>query len=82
MPTRNPFPWSATTNIIYLESPAGVGFSTVDPPEKTVYNDMTQSQDAFVALSLWFTKFSEFQSNKLFIAGESYGGVYAPYLTW
>lgn len=82
VPTRNPFPWTAKANIIYLESPAGVGFSTATPTNKTVFNDMAQSEDAYNALAKWFTLFPEFKTNKLFIAGESYGGIYAPYLAW
>lgn len=82
VPTRNPFPWTAKANIIYLESPAGVGFSFSNPSNAIVYNDMAQSEDAYNALEKWFTLFPEFKPNRLFIAGESYGGIYAPYLAW
>lgn len=43
---------------------------------------MVQSKDALTALLAWYEKFPEFKSNKLFVSGESYGGIYVPYLSW
>jgi len=43
---------------------------------------MTQSEDALAALTDFFQGFPELLPNKLFIAGESYGGIYVPYLSW
>jgi len=85
--TRNPYPWNANASIIYLESPAGVGWSPylVDK-EDMIYNDMIQSEDAYAALKAWYEKFPEYgpkgSNNSLFISGESYGGIYTPYLAW
>ena len=67
---------------MYLESPAGVGYSMANSDTDLVQNDMTQSEDAFVALQAWFEKFPERKANPLWITGESYGGIYVPYLTW
>lgn len=50
------------------------------------YNDMIQSEDAYAALKAWYVKFPQFgydqQNNTVFISGESYGGIYTPYLAW
>jgi carboxypeptidase C (cathepsin A) len=43
---------------------------------------MSVSHDAFLALQDWFNSFPEYLSNELYISGESYGGIYVPYLTW
>jgi serine carboxypeptidase-like clade 1 len=43
---------------------------------------MSQSIDAFAALEVWYAGFSEFMANPLFVSGESYAGVYVPYLSW
>jgi len=43
---------------------------------------MSQSEDALHALQHWYEKFPEFMSNELWVSGESYGGIYTPYLAW
>ena len=78
----NPYPWNKRANMIWLESPAGVGWSVGETAEDLQHNDMTQSEDAFAALKSWYAKFPEYMSNELFISGESYAGIYVPYLTW
>jgi len=34
------------------------------------------------ALHSWFVKFPEYLPNDLFVSGESYAGIYVPYLAW
>jgi carboxypeptidase C (cathepsin A) len=78
----NPYPWNSRANVLWLESPAGVGWSYAGTEQDLQTNDMVQSQDALAALKAWYVKFPEFMSNKLFVSGESYAGVYVPYLSW
>lgn len=79
---RNPNPWNKNASMLYIESPAGVGFSVANNTEDNSFNDMTQSRDAMTALMAWYKKFPEFKKNDLFVSGESYGGIYVPYLTY
>lgn len=79
---RNPYPWTAEANMLWIESPAGVGFSYGKNTVDLKHYDMGQSQDAFNAIELFFSGFSEFLPNKLYISGESYAGIYVPYLSW
>jgi cathepsin A (carboxypeptidase C) len=53
----NPYPWNKRANMIWLESPAGVGWSVGETAEDLQSNDMTQSEDAFAALKSWYAKF-------------------------
>ena len=78
----NPFPWNTRANVLYIESPAGVGYSHAGTPEDSLHNDYSQSIDAFEALQQFFLDYSEYITNPLFISGESYGGIYVPYLAW
>ena len=38
--------------------------------------------DNLIAVLAWFEKFPEFKGNDLYISGESYAGIYVPYLSW
>ncbi|KAF7207458.1 lysosomal protective protein isoform X1 [Nothobranchius furzeri] len=75
----NPYSWNKIANVLYLESPAGVGFSYSDD-KNYVTNDTEVSMNNFLALKEFFRLFPEFSSNELFLTGESYGGIYIPTL--
>lgn len=74
----NPFSWNKHSNILYIEGPAGVGFSVADP--KYIPTDSNTASDETAALLEFFRLFSEYKENDFFIAGESYAGVYIPNL--
>eukprot|EP01018_Ginkgo_biloba_P004704 Gb_23232 [translate_table: standard] len=76
----NPFSWTKISNIIYLESPAGVGYSYSDTVDDYITGDLKTASDTYKFLLKWFEEYQEFASNDFFIAGESYAGVYVPTL--
>ena len=57
------FSWNKKANILYLESPAGVGFSYDDNPSKSEikYDDEITANDNRNALLDFFNKFPEFK---------------------
>jgi len=77
----NEYSWNTNANIIYLESPAGVGFSY---NANGIYEngDNLTMHDAYTFLQKWFQLYPEFQSNEFYVSGESYGGHYVPQLSW
>ncbi|KAJ6316827.1 hypothetical protein OIU78_019999 [Salix suchowensis] len=78
---RNDYSWNKEANMLYLESPAGVGFSySANQSFYDLVNDTITAQDNFVFLQNWFLKFPEYKNRDLFIAGESYAGHYVPQL--
>jgi len=77
---QNKFSWSNKANLLYLEAPAGVGFSYSNSLNYTTDDDLV-SLDNFVALKDFFAKFSEYKKNAFFVTGESYGGIYVPTLS-
>ncbi|KAL5836774.1 hypothetical protein ACOSQ3_013943 [Xanthoceras sorbifolium] len=75
----NPYSWSKVSNIIYLDSPAGVGFSYCK--NKTyVTDDIQTATDTHKFLLQWLKQYEEFSSNPFYISGESYAGIYIPTL--
>lgn len=77
----NEFSWNTRANLLYIESPAQVGFS-IGGPNDWNFTDMSQSIDLFAAVQSFYLKFPERLPNALWISGESYAGVYGPYLAW
>ncbi|XP_015875795.2 serine carboxypeptidase-like 20 [Ziziphus jujuba] len=76
----NPYSWSKVSNIIYLDSPTGVGFSYSKDPRNYVTGDLKTAYDTHNFLLKWFEQFPEFLSNPFYITGESFAGIYVPTL--
>lgn len=78
---RNQFSWNREANMLYLETPIGVGFSySTDTSAYEGVNDKITARDNLVFLKNWFIKFPEYRNRSLFIVGESYAGHYVPQL--
>uniref|UniRef100_A0A8C9DHM0 Carboxypeptidase n=1 Tax=Prolemur simus TaxID=1328070 RepID=A0A8C9DHM0_PROSS len=75
----NPYSWNLIANMLYLETPAGVGFSYSDDKGYAT-NDTEVAQSNFEALKDFFSLFPEYKDNPLFLTGESYAGIYIPTL--
>ncbi|EYU35344.1 hypothetical protein MIMGU_mgv1a021548mg, partial [Erythranthe guttata] len=65
----NKYSWNRVANILFLESPAGVGYS---------YTNTTK--DALVFLIKWLSRFPQYKYRDFYISGESYAGHYVPQL--
>ncbi|KAM7534578.1 hypothetical protein Aperf_G00000112897 [Anoplocephala perfoliata] len=75
----NRYAWNKYANVVYIEAPAGVGFSYARDGNVTTDDDMVADNNYF-ALVNFFEKFPEFKGRDFYIIGESYGGVYVPTL--
>jgi carboxypeptidase C (cathepsin A) len=69
-------------SVLYIESPAGVGYSIANNTDDYKHSDISQSEDLFTGLKDFFNAYPDMRSNELYITGESYAGVYVPYLAW
>ncbi|CAO2818972.1 unnamed protein product [Amaranthus hypochondriacus] len=76
----NPYSWSKVSNVIYLDSPSGVGYSYSQNTSDYNTGDIKTASDTHTFLLKWFEIYKEFVSNPFFIAGESYAGIYVPTL--
>jgi len=79
--TLNPASWNKQVNNLFLESPAGVGFS-YDARGDYVTGDNRTFEDTYNFLQKWFALYPEFSKNEFHISGESYGGHYVPQLAY
>ena len=59
---QNNFSWLNLTNLLFIDGPAGVGYSVNNDPD-FIYNDKNVAQDNLDALVNFFTdKFPEYRS--------------------
>ncbi|KAJ9544083.1 hypothetical protein OSB04_023790 [Centaurea solstitialis] len=78
---KNDYSWNKEANMLYLESPAGVGFSYSD--NQTFYttaNDVNTAADNLAFLESWLEKYPEYKNRDTYLTGESYAGHYVPQL--
>ncbi|KAJ3669133.1 hypothetical protein LUZ60_011083 [Juncus effusus] len=77
----NPHSWNNVANLLFLESPAGVGFSYSNTSmDLFTAGDERTAMDAFSFLENWFERFPQYKYREFYIAGESYAGHYVPQL--
>ena len=58
---HNDHSWNKRANVLYLESPAGVGFSKGFIDTDVTHSDISQSNDTFNALRIWYDDYKEFK---------------------
>ncbi|XP_031500468.1 serine carboxypeptidase-like 31 [Nymphaea colorata] len=77
----NPYAWNKEANVLFLESPVGVGFSYSNmTSDYDLLGDDFTANDTYSFLHNWFKKFPEYRNHSFYIAGESYAGKYVPEL--
>ena len=71
----------AVSNVIFLESPAGVGFSYSNTSSDYYeVGDKRTAEDSYTFLVNWLERFPQYKTRDFFITGESYAGHYVPQL--
>ncbi|VDO46431.1 unnamed protein product [Haemonchus placei] len=80
---ENIYAWNTKANVLFLESPIGVGFSydTTQDSYSVANDDQTAGQN-YAALKDFFTRVQpKYKDRTFFLGGESYAGVYIPMLS-
>ena len=75
----NPYAWNSNATVIWLDQPAGVGFSYGTENDK---DEAGAAKDALAFLQAFFKAHPALQRLSFFIVGESYGGHYTPALSY
>ncbi|KAK0522411.1 hypothetical protein OC834_006296 [Tilletia horrida] len=73
----NPFSWTRSSHVIYLDQPVGTGLSKGRVDAR---NEADVAKELIGFLENFFDIFTEFKGKSLWLAGESYGGMYVFYL--
>ncbi|KAF5737626.1 serine carboxypeptidase-like 45 [Tripterygium wilfordii] len=72
--TKNEYSWNRVANMLYLDAPAGAGFSySTNESYYNYLNDDMTAQDSLEFLNGWFAIFSKYKEYDFYIGGESYG---------
>ncbi|KAL6900418.1 Alpha/Beta hydrolase protein [Trichoderma evansii] len=76
-PTPNPFSWHLLTNVVWIDQPVGTGFAK-GKPSITNEDELAEQFKGF-----WRNFVDTFGMHgwKVYIAGESYAGMYGPYIS-
>ncbi|VAH02072.1 unnamed protein product [Triticum turgidum subsp. durum] len=74
--------WNKVANVLFLDSPAGVGFSyTNTTSDIYTSGDNRTAHDSYAFLAKWLERFPHYKYRDVYIAGESYAGHYVPELS-
>jgi len=71
----NEFSWHNKANVIWVDQPAGTGFST---GAGSVAEEHGVAKNMYTFLQGFYKSFPEYQKNPFYIFGESYAGHYVP----
>lgn len=76
----NDYMWNKVANMVFIESPCGVGFSYSEDDEDYKTGDAQTATDNYELIQGFMNRFPDLRQNKLYITSESYGGHYMPTL--
>ncbi|KAF4320786.1 hypothetical protein BBO99_00004878 [Phytophthora kernoviae] len=76
----NPYGWNARANVVWVDSPSGVGYSQPLQNATGYYNDDVVADRLRLFLAEFFPKYPELQGRDFYVTGESYAGMYVPFL--
>ena len=76
---RNEYSWNAYANIVFIEQPAGVGFSKSSDPDFVWTDDIT-AENLLYGIKQFLDLFPDLKGRSFYVSGESYAGVYIPFL--
>ncbi|KAJ9538213.1 hypothetical protein OSB04_030946 [Centaurea solstitialis] len=73
-----PHSWTKVASIIFLDQPAGSGFSYARTPEGYIANDTLAAMQTYQFLRKWLVDHPEFLKNPFYVGGDSYSGIVVP----
>ncbi|WFD42919.1 carboxypeptidase D [Malassezia psittaci] len=74
---QNPYSWTNLSHVVWVENPVGVGFTKGTPDIK---GERDLAREFYGFLEQFYETFAELKGKRLWITGESYAGMYIPYI--
>ncbi len=75
-PIQNEWSWHRLSNVVWVDQPVGTGYTTGDPTAENEFD----IADQFRGFWKNFVDAFALQGYSVYITGESYGGMYCPYI--
>lgn len=75
-PVENPWGWNHLSNVIWIDQPIGTGYDI----GVATYKNEFEVADQFVGFWKNFVDLFSLQGYEIYITGESYAGLYCPYI--
>lgn len=76
-PVKNPWSWHLLSNVVWVDQPVTTGFSKGN----TTITNEDELSEQFLGFWKNFMKTFSMQGYKVYVAAESYGGLYGPYIS-
>ncbi|XP_049342901.1 serine carboxypeptidase-like 18 [Solanum verrucosum] len=77
----NSYSWTKVANIIFIDQPAGTGYSYANTSEAYNCSDTLSVTLTYEFLRKWLMDHPEYLKNPLYVSGSSYAGFFVPLLT-
>ncbi|CAN6447813.1 unnamed protein product [Victoria cruziana] len=78
----HPYGYTRIASIIFVDSPTFTGYSYSNSTSDYLTSNSANTEEDYVFLKKWLEMHPEFQSNPLYIAGDSYAGMIIPAVTY
>lgn len=75
----NQYSWNMQLNLLFIEQPAGVGFSKAADISHN-WTDVENAKNLLAGVKDFFNTFSDLKGREFYISGESYAGIFIPHL--
>ncbi|MCD9645834.1 hypothetical protein HAX54_035130 [Datura stramonium] len=71
--TKNHYSWNLESNMLYVDSPIGVGFSYSNTSSEYInWDDTATAKENLRFILNWFNKFPKYRNSDVYLIGESY----------
>ncbi|KAL0404455.1 UNVERIFIED_CONTAM: Serine carboxypeptidase-like 17 [Sesamum radiatum] len=71
----NEYGWTKAANILFIDQPAGTGYSYSKTLESSLTNDTVSARQTYDFIRKWLINHPKYLENPLYIFGESYAGI-------